>query len=160
MEYRDLMNQKGYFYLHSLIEPETNLLRIFVDRCKVSQQVEDIEIGKNIIRDTHPIEVDEELPIIQLDFDSYVSYSIINESFTVLDDYEIFEGESFRIFKKSRYLDFINKGTIANDVFPEEQLVHYEIACLDHIIDVISFDEPIVTEINRNCSSANGAILQ
>ncbi len=41
------------------------------------------------------------------------------------------------------YLDFINKGTIANDVFPEEQLVHYEIACLDHIIDVISFDEPM-----------------
>ena len=149
MEYRDLMNQKGYIYLHSLIEPKTNSLRIFVDRCKVSQQGEDIEIGKHIIRDTHPIEVDEELPIVQLDFDSYISYSIINESFTVLDDYEIFEGNSFRIFKKLRYLDFINKGTIVNDVFPEEQPVHYEIACLDHIIDVISFDEPIITEIKR-----------
>lgn len=149
MEYRDLMNQKGYIYLRILIEPETNSLRIFVDRCKVSQQGEDIEMGKHIIRDAHPIEVDEELPIVQLDFDSYVSYSIINESFTVLDDYEIFEGNSFRIFKKSRYLDFINKSTIVNDVFPEEQLVHYEIACLDHIIDVISFDEPIVTEIKR-----------
>ncbi|SDO08178.1 hypothetical protein SAMN05518871_11011 [Psychrobacillus sp. OK028] len=149
MEYRDLMNQKGYIYLHSLIEPETNSLRIFIDRCKVSQQGEDIEIGKHIIRDIHPIEVDEELPIVQLDIDSYISYSIINESFTVLDDYEIFEGNSFRIFKKSRYLDFINKGTIVNDVFPEEQPVHYEISCLDHIIDVISFDEPIITEIKR-----------
>lgn len=39
MEYRDLMNQKGYFYLHSLIEPETNLLRIFVDRCKVASKL-------------------------------------------------------------------------------------------------------------------------
>nr|WP_197205823.1 hypothetical protein [Cytobacillus firmus] len=78
--------------------------------------------GIRDLMNTHPIEVDEELPIIQLDFDSYVSYSIINESFTVLDDYEIFEGKSFGIFKKSRYLDFINKGTIANDVFPEEQL--------------------------------------
>ncbi|MEO2075969.1 MAG: hypothetical protein ABGX20_11425 [Bacillus sp. (in: firmicutes)] len=149
MEYRDLMNQKGYIYLHSLIEPETNSLRIFVDRCIVSQQGEDIELGNHIIKDAHPLEVDEELPIVQLDFDSYVSYSIINESFTVLDDYEIFEGNSFRIFKKSRYLDFINKGTIVNDVFPEEHLVHYEIACLDHIIDVISFDEPMVTEIKR-----------
>lgn len=149
MEYMDLMNQKGYIYLHSLIEPETNSLRIFVDRCKVIQQGVDIEIGKHIIRDTHSIEVDEELPIVQLDFNSYISYSIINESFAVLDDYEIFDGNSFRIFKKSRYLDFINKGTIVNDVFPEEQPVHYEIACLDHIIDVISFDEPIVNEIKR-----------
>ncbi|SMQ80974.1 hypothetical protein SAMN05444673_4067 [Bacillus sp. OV166] len=149
MEYRDLMNEKGYIYLHNLEEPETNSLRIFINRCKVNQQSEDIEIGKHIINDTYPIEVDAQLPIIQLDFDSYVSYSIINESFTVLDEYEIFEGKSFRIFKKSRYLDFINKGTIVNDVFPEEQPVHYEIACLDHIIDVISFDKPIVTEIKR-----------
>lgn len=149
MEFRELMNQKCYIYFHNIIEPETNSLRIFIDRCKVSQQNEDFEIGENTIIETYPIEVDEELRIVQLDFDSYVSYSVINESFTVLDDYEIFEGNSFRIFKKSRYLDFINKGTIVNDVFPEEQLVHYEIACLDHIIDVISFDEPIVTEIKR-----------
>jgi hypothetical protein len=149
MEYRDLMNHKGYIYYHSLIEPSTNSLRIFVDRCKVSQQVEDIEIGKHIIIEGHSIEIDEALPIVQLVFDSYVSYSIINESFTVLDEFETFEGNSFRIFKKSRYLDFISKGTIVNDVFPEEQPVHYEIACLDHIIDVISFDEPMVSEINR-----------
>jgi hypothetical protein len=155
MEYRDVMNQKGYIYLHSLLEPETNSLRIFVDRCKESQQDEGIALGKHIIRDANQIEVNEELPIVQLDFDPYVSYSIINESFTVIDDYEIFEGNSFRIFKKSRYLDFINKGTIVNDVFPEEQLVHYEIACLDHIIDVISFNEPIVTEIKRDLFFSN-----
>jgi hypothetical protein len=149
MGYKDLMNQKRYFYLHSLVEPETNSLRIFIDRCKVSKQSEEIEIGKDIISDVHSIEVDEDLPIVQLDFDSYVSYSIINESFTVLDDYEIFEGNSFRIFKKSRYLDFINKGTIAKDVFSDEEYVHYEIVCLDHIIDVISFNEPNVTEIKR-----------
>lgn len=127
---------------------ESSRVRIFLERCKVSQQGEDIEIGKHIIRNTHPIEVDEELPIVQLDIDSYISNSIINESFTVLD-YEIFEENSFRIFNKSRYLDFINKGTIVKDVFPEEQPVHFEISCLDHIIDVISFDEPIITEIKR-----------
>jgi hypothetical protein len=144
MEYRDLMNQNVYLYLHSLIEPETNSLRIFVDRCTVSRQDENVEI-----RGAHRIEVDEELPIVQLDFDSYVSYSIVNESFTVIDDFEIFEGDSFRVFQKSRYLDFINKSTIVNDVFPEKQLVHYEISCLDHIVDILSFDEPIVTEIKR-----------
>lgn len=152
MEYRDLLDQKGYIFLHSLTEPETNSLRIFIDRCKVSPQCEDVEIGEHIIGGTYPIEVDEKLPIVQIDFDSYVSYSIINESFTVLDDYEVFEGNSFRIFKRSRYLDFIKRGTIVTDVFPDEQLVHYEIACLDHIIDIISFDGPTVTEIKRETS--------
>lgn len=149
MDYKHLMELKGYIYLHSLLEPRTNSLRIFIERCTVSEQSEDIGIGEHIFRDAFPIEIDEELPIIQIDFDSYVSYSIINESFTVLDDYEIFEGNSFRVFKKSRYLDFINKGTIVTDVFPEDPFVHYELACLDHIIDVVSFDEPIVTEIKR-----------
>ncbi|WP_078409005.1 hypothetical protein [Priestia abyssalis] len=150
MEYKHLMKREGYILLDSLTEPKTNSLRIFISRCKVSQESEDIEIGDQIFRDAHPIEVNEELPIIQIDFESYVSYSVMNESFTVLDDYEIFEGNSFRIFKKSRYLDFIKKGTIATDVFPEEPFIHYEIACLDHIIDVISFGEPIIKEIKRN----------
>lgn len=124
-------------------------LRLFIESCKVSPQGEDIKIGNQIFRDARSIEVDEELPILQLDFESYVSYSIINESYTVFDEYEIFEGNSFRIFSKSSYLDFINKHTIVTNLYPEEQLVHFKIVCLDHIIDVISFDEPSVTEIKR-----------
>lgn len=150
MKYKDLMGWEGYIFLDSLTEPEINSLRIFISRCKVSQESEDVEIENHIFRDAHPIEVDEELPIIQIDFKSYVSYSVINESFTVLNNDAIFEGNSLRIFKKSKYLEFIKKGTIATDVFPEKTFIHYEIACLDHIIDVISFDEPIVTEIKRN----------
>lgn len=122
MDYKDLMELKGDINLHSLVEPETNSLRAFIERCKVSKQSEDIKIGEHIIREVFPIEVEEDLPILQIDFDSYVSYTITNESFTVLDDYEIFEGNSFRIFKKSRYLDFINKGIIATDIFPEDTL--------------------------------------
>jgi hypothetical protein len=150
MDYKYLMDFKGYIYLHSLLEPETNSLRVFIERCKVSKQSEDIKNGENFVRDAFPIEVDEDLPILQIDFDSYVAYTVTNESFTVLDDYEIFEGHSFRIFKKSRYLDFINKGTIATDIFTEDTYVHYELASLDHIIDVISYDEPKITEIKRD----------
>lgn len=149
MDYKDFIELKGYIYLHSILEPETNSLQVFIERCKVSKRSMDIKIDEHHLRETFPIEVDEDLPILQIDFDSYVAYSVINESFTVLDDYEIFEGHSFRIFKKSRYLDFINKGTIATDVFPDDTYVHYEIASLNHIIDVISYDEPKITEVER-----------
>jgi hypothetical protein len=150
MDYKDLIELKSYVYLHSILEPKTNFLRVFIERCKVSKQSEDIRISEHHILEANPIEVDEDLPILQIDFDSYVAYSVTNESFTVLEDYEIFEGHSFRIFKKSRYLDFINKGTIATDIFPEDTYVHYEIASLDHIIDVISYDEPKITEVIRD----------
>ncbi|MCM3704107.1 hypothetical protein M3205_00085 [Cytobacillus firmus] len=96
-----------------------------------------------------PIEVDDNLPVPQLDFETYVAYSIINESFTVMDDYQIFEGNIFRIYSESGYMDFTKEGTIAEDVFPEKQLVHYQIPCLDHIVDIISYEEPKITETKR-----------
>jgi hypothetical protein len=149
VKYKDLMNWKGYLDFAGLTEPEANALRIWVHRCKESEIRETISIGDMVIRDTYPIEVDGELPLLQIDFPSYVSYSVINESFTVLDDYERYVGDQFRIYTKSRYLDFILAGTIAAEVFPEKPIVHYEIACLDHIIDVVSFDEPIISEVER-----------
>jgi len=82
-------------------------------------------------------------------FDSYVSYTVTNESFTVRDDYEVYEGEVFRVYTKSRYLDFVKLGTIAEDIFPEESFVHYQVPCLNHIIDIISYERPHITEIKR-----------
>jgi len=69
------------------------------------------------------------------------AYSIINETFTVMDDYEISDGNLFRIYSKSRYLDFIKEGTIVEVIFPEKQFVHYQIPCLNHTIDIISYDD-------------------
>jgi len=68
---------------------------------------------------------------------------------TVMDDYEISDGNLFRIYSKSKYLDFIKVGTIAEDIFPEKQFVHYQIPCLNYTIDIISYDEPKFTEIKR-----------
>ncbi|GGE03736.1 hypothetical protein GCM10011571_00800 [Marinithermofilum abyssi] len=148
MEYRDLMKWKGYISLHELMEPEENSLRVLIDRCVVGNESEAIEVGERVMMG-FPIEVDEGLPIIQLDFESYVSYNVINESFTVLDEYEVFEGDVFRIYTKSRYLDFITLGTIAEDIYADQHFVHYQLVCLNHIIDIISYEEPKITELGR-----------
>ncbi|KIL72951.1 hypothetical protein SD77_3424 [Bacillus badius] len=148
MEYRELMDWKGHIYLNTLSEPLENSLRILIDKCKISHEREGAHAGK-YITEISPIEGDINFPIIQLDFDSYVSYTITNESFTVMDDYEVYQGEVFRIYTKSRYLDFVKLGTIAEDVFPEERFVHYQVPCLNHIIDIISFESPRITEVKR-----------
>ncbi|MBG9454317.1 hypothetical protein ABE61_09655 [Lysinibacillus sphaericus] len=150
MNFQDLMKFKGYIYLNKLFEPEENSLQILIDRCNVNNTKKFVKITDEVEVGASPIEVDDNLPILQLDFETYVAYSIINESFTVMDDYEVSDGNLFRIYSKSRYLDFIKAGTIAEDIFPEKQFVHYQIPCLNHIVDIISYDEPKITEIKRN----------
>jgi hypothetical protein len=84
---------------------------------------------------------DENFPLIQLEFDSFIGYSVLNECYTVWDDYEQFHGKIFRIYQKSRYLDFITLGTIATDEHPGP-FKHYRIAGLNHIVDIVSTSEP------------------
>ncbi|MFF2174850.1 hypothetical protein ACFVT8_00070 [Lysinibacillus sp. NPDC058147] len=149
MNFQDLMEFRGYIYLNKLFEPEESSLRVLIDRCIVNNTKEFVKITDAFEVEASAIEVDDNLPILQLDFETYVAYSIIDESFTVMDDYENFDGNFFRIYTKSRYLDFIKEGTIAEDIFPEKQFVHYQIPCLNHIIDIISYEEPIITETKR-----------
>lgn len=146
MNYLDLMNLKN-IYLKNLEEPEENFLRLTFIRSKTSANSESINLGDKVIGNVHSIDYDYTLPLIQIDFESYIGYSILNESFTSLDDYEKFEGKAFRICSKSRYLDFIKVDTFASEEYPGP-FIHYEIACFNHIIDIVSISEPIVSELH------------
>ncbi|QQZ08496.1 hypothetical protein [Heyndrickxia vini] len=150
MKYHDLMKWQGNILLKEIAEDvalDEGALKIKIERCKVSDKTVSVIEFDDVVIEANPIEVDSELPIIELEFSSYVSYSVINESFAPFQDYEVYEGSLFRIYSKSRYLDFIKLRTFAVDIFPD--LVHYQIPCLNHIIDIISNEVPIVTEINR-----------
>lgn len=150
MDYHSLMSIK-YIEFYGLTEPATNSLRMYFARCKVSDTPEDLIIGDKIIKGTYQITVDMDLPILQMDFESYIAYSITNESFTSWDDYEIFDGKAFRIYTKSRYLDFIKEHTFAHqvcgDVYPH--LTHYGIVCLNHIVNIVSTTAPSIIETHK-----------
>ncbi|WP_239617925.1 hypothetical protein [Cohnella mopanensis] len=146
MEYKDLMEQKDIFFF-GLKEPEVNSLTMYFSKSEKGDP-EPLIIGEKNFGDSYPIKVDENSPLIQIDFQTYVAYSIRNESYTSWDDYEEFEGKIFRIYKKSRYLDFISVGTFASEDFPGP-FMHYGISCLDHIIDIVSVSKPVVSEIRR-----------
>ncbi|SDO23189.1 hypothetical protein SAMN04487897_11060 [Paenibacillus sp. yr247] len=146
MEYKDLKELKDVFFFGHT-EPEVNSLRLYFSKSKTGE-AEPLIIGEKNFGDSYPINVDKNSPVIQIDFETYVAYSIRNESFTTWDDYEEFEGKIFRIYKKSRYLDFITVGTFASEDFPGP-FKHYGISCFDHIVDVVSVSEPVINEIKR-----------
>ncbi|MBB6691047.1 hypothetical protein H7B90_06480 [Cohnella xylanilytica] len=147
MRYEDLMDITDIFFL-GLTEPSVNSLRLFFSRSKAGNTPEPLMVGGRNLGDSYSINIDADSPVIQIDFEHYIDYSIRNESFTVWDDYEIFTGKIFRVYTKSRYLDYIGTGTIASDDYPGP-FKHYGMSCLDHIVDVISTDEPIIREVER-----------
>jgi hypothetical protein len=71
-----------------------------------------------------------------------VSYTVLNESYGVYPkEPEKFAGKLFRKFDWSHLLEFTKRTTIASELY-SGPLEHYEIACLNHVVDVITTGPP------------------
>jgi hypothetical protein len=91
-----------------------------------------------------PIETDDTCRLFQLLFDRnhMISYTVLNESYGKYPQPpEAFTGKLFRIFSHSHLLEFTEKTTYASGGHPGV-LMHFEIACLNHVIDVICTAPP------------------
>ena len=78
---------------------------------------------------------------------SYISYAVRSEHFCQWDAEEVWEGKHvFRIYSKSKFLDFVERSTFATSDFPGP-FKHYQIQSLYPIIDVASCDAPEVTVV-------------
>ena len=146
MNLREQIDSHEYLYLWEIGEPEVNVLRVVVDEAKASND------GKVEIPDTpfmgNPIVSDETCRRYEITFPSYVAYSVLNESFAKVDEYEQYTGRYFRVYSKSHFLDYLGVATFASDDYPGRS-THYEIACLDHIVEVVSAEEPDIRELVR-----------
>jgi hypothetical protein len=94
-----------------------------------------------------PIESDLTCRTFRVVFDQryMVSYTVLNESYgTYPGRPEQFSGKLFRVFTWSHLLEFTKKTTCASDEHPGV-LQHYQIACLNHVIDVICTGPPRIS---------------
>lgn len=84
-------------------------------------------------------------------FYNYVAYSVRNESFTVWDEYEEFNGNMFREYSKSRFLDYLSSSTNLWIVEQTQGAMpkHFGAICLDYLIDVASCVEPKIELISN-----------
>jgi len=94
------------------------------------------------------IESDATCRAFELVWQSYVSYSVRNESFCTLDKEEVWEGRLFCLYSKSHFLDYVARATFARADYPGP-FRHCGINCLNHIVDVVSTVEPQVREIKH-----------
>jgi len=136
-------------YLTDYYEPRNNALFLEITESITSDQTEEVLLGDKKISNCRRLSVNEKGTKFTISFPSYVSFQVFDEgflSFNDWDEYEAGEYNTFCIFKKSRYLDFIVKETIADHIFPGE-LKHYGLYSLNHVVYVISAVEPAIEKI-------------
>lgn len=127
-----------YLYLDGLSEPEENALKVVV-----------LEAGTGIVAapgvdvlltNISPIEHTQGCRVFEITWPSYIAYSVRNESYAQNGDDE-FDGRLFRLCSKSHFLDYLASATFATSDYPGP-FRHWSIACLNHVIDVVSQVEP------------------
>ncbi len=148
------INECNYLFLRGIGEPTELTLELIVVEGKAQARAY-VPTGPNdplekIMAGSQPIEEDATCQVFTVRFDAstMVSYSVLNESYGKYpEEPEKFEGKLFRRFSWSHLLEFTKQTTIASDEYPGV-LEHYQVACLNHVIDVITTGPPSIAVSN------------
>ncbi|MEM9275299.1 MAG: hypothetical protein AAGA80_20395 [Cyanobacteria bacterium P01_F01_bin.143] len=144
MKFFEQINSHRYLYCTFIGEPEENSLRLELAESKAYGSTEDIRITKDVvISDSRPIGVVSGCSIYQVIFDTYICYNVTNESYAQNATEDEYLGRLYKIYKKSAFLSFIKQSTFATSDYPGP-FKHYGFCCLNHIIHVVSCEQPII----------------
>ena len=143
MKFEDFLNEtENDISFERISEPRTKEVRLRIVINKGNPT--------DLLTYPHP---DSKVTTLQIDFPNYVTYSVIYDDFTIQNDDEIYQGETFRIYQKSNFLNFV----LQQSMLSGKKLKHFSLACIEHKVDIISSIEPIVTLIDSKDSSTNAA---
>jgi hypothetical protein len=135
-----------YLYLRELTEPKDNELRLLIEEAGVAEPPSDVTVA-GVTFASRPIESTDESRLFEIKWDQYIAYSVRNESYAVIDEYEIVEmGRRACLYTKSRFLDYVKKATFASENYPGP-FRHIGINCLNHTIDVIATVTPTIRDL-------------
>jgi hypothetical protein len=136
-----------YLFLRDITEPRDNSLLLLIEEASASPESVTREVAGAKLTDLHSIESTDENRLFEVLWNSYIAYSVRNESFVTADDSEIvLLGRLVRVYSKSNYLDYVSRVTFAVGTNPDP-LLHVGINCQNHIIDVVSGDLPRVRRL-------------
>lgn len=138
------LNSCRYLFLREIAEPQQNSLRLVIEEGIDSTEATPIEFAGVPLGEGYRVTTGEHTCLFELVWDSYIAYSISNESYAAHSDSEKFElGNLARVYSESSFLNYIRTATIACDDYPGPSQ-HIELICECHIIDVVSTTVPTV----------------
>jgi hypothetical protein len=139
----DELNSSSHVFLTEICELQANCLRIVLRESKASSFPVPIRVGGADLGEGFPVEIDDTCATFQLDWNNYVLYQVLNESFGMpADASEVYEGKIARTYSSSKLLQFVMATTHATNEYPS-RLLHYEVICADHVVNVICAEPPL-----------------
>jgi hypothetical protein len=103
------------------------------------------------LTDIHPIITDASCKKYKATFRRFFLYEVVEESCICWDDNEVFQGNLFRTFSRSRFLNHISANLNVEwyKDAPEMDYQHYQVRGLDFIVNVASHEPPTVEEVEQ-----------
>jgi hypothetical protein len=138
----DELNSSSHLFLTEICEPQANCLRIVLREGKAASFPVPISVGGADLAEGFPVQIDDTCATFQIDWNNYVLYQVLNESLGMPADVsEVYEGKLARTYSTSKLLQFVMGATHATSEYPG-RLLHYEVICEDHVVNVVCFDAP------------------
>jgi hypothetical protein len=122
------INDCRSLFLSDFQEAGQNSLRVQVAEGLPVGPPQSIKVGQTVIPDCTAIQITNKSRVFEILWSNYVGYSVLNESYASVSDEECCEGNRFRIYSKSRFIQFMSQATFARDDYPGPTR-HYGIAC-------------------------------
>ena len=148
MDFFKKINSHKYIFLGEISEPEDNVLRLVIEEAKVAEDEESIEVLGQELNGLRSIDVSDDSNIYEVIFDSYIGYSVINESYACNSEDDEWEGRLFCIYNESEFLKYLSKASFASEDYPGPYK-HYGFNCLNHIVEIASIEQPRIKIIER-----------
>ena len=146
----DSLNSAKYLYLRELSEPRDNSLCLLVQEAVVNpdglvRPHPELPELAELSRGASPIESTDACRTFELTWKHYVAYLVTEECVGSCGQYddEVFTGSLFRVYTKSHFLDHLARDTGGHT----EEIFHYKLTCLDHLIDVAAYGPPEVKQV-------------
>jgi hypothetical protein len=154
----ELLDGAKYLYLRELSEPRDNALRLVVQEAIVNTESlvypshPEVAELEEIRKNSSPIESTDTCRIFELTWERYVAYLVTEECVGSCGQYagEIFTGRLFRVYTKSHFLEHLARDTGGHT----EEMVHYKLICLDHLIDVAAYAPPQIKQLGPVSSAS------
>jgi hypothetical protein len=147
----DVFQDCKYLFLHSIGEPDEGGLRLIVHEARVGGPptaeelaAETLSAVRTILEGARAIEHGPGCDVFEIAWDQYIAYAVDNESYALPEPKEsIGTGRVFIEYTKSAYLDYLAKVSFASEDYPGP-FKHWKLLCLDHIVNVVSTNEPTI----------------
>jgi hypothetical protein len=122
-------------------------LRIVVEEAVVNEAVgvaSDRPELAHLLAGAHPIESVEGCRTFQLSWKHYLAYlvteGLVGSNASNGYNDEVYTGKILRVYTRSHFLDHVMRDTGGHI----QEILHYKLICLNHLIDVVSYYPPDV----------------